>query len=87
MIVNQAREAIAISDAAGSVFPNDVTIQCKAIIFLNGVLYVWSVPDRILTVTAPDARQKSVRLGQTSPETLARILADELETERRKAFE
>jgi hypothetical protein len=59
--------------------PNDVIIECKAIFS--------SVLEGILTVTAPDARQKSVRLGQTSPETLARILADELETERRKAFE
>jgi hypothetical protein len=39
----------------------------------------------ILTVTAPDARQKGAQLDQTPPETLTRILADELETEQRKS--
>jgi len=52
--------------------PNDVMIECKAIFS--------SVLEGIL-------RQKTVRLDQTSPETLARILADELETEQRKSVE
>jgi hypothetical protein len=50
----------------------------------NGITYIWSVFGGILTVTAPDGRQKKTQLGGSTPESLARIMAGNLEREKPK---
>ena len=47
-------------------------------ISILGFTYTWTVFGGVLTVTAPDGRQKITQLGSSSPETLARMLAREL---------
>jgi hypothetical protein len=48
---------------------------------LRGVTYIWSVFREVLTVTAPDGRQKISQLGSTTVPSLARLLARELADE------
>ena len=47
----------------------------------DGVVYVWSVFEIFLTITAPDGRQKITLLGGSTPEGLGRIMARELARE------
>jgi hypothetical protein len=47
-------------------------------ISLLGVTYGWVVFGRVIVVTAPDGRQKDIRIGGSSPEILVRLLAREL---------
>lgn len=47
----------------------------------NGIKYIWSVFGGIITVTAPDGRQKKTQLGGSTPESLAGMMAYELENE------
>jgi hypothetical protein len=44
----------------------------------DGVTYIWSLFGGIVSVTAPDGRQKRTQLGGSSPESIARLLAREL---------
>ena len=44
---------------------------------------IWSVSDGKITVIAPDGRQQTTRLGNSAPETLARLMLIEIEGERR----
>jgi hypothetical protein len=50
----------------------------------NGDTYRWLLDDRLLTAIAPDGRRKATQLGGSTPESLARILAYELECEKPK---
>jgi hypothetical protein len=43
----------------------------------------FKVDRRLITVTAPDGRQKAAQLGASPPETLARLMLLELEREKR----
>jgi hypothetical protein len=54
-------------------------VRPKGKVSRNGDTYRWLVDDGLLTVTAPDGRQKTTQLGGSTPESLARILAYELE--------
>jgi hypothetical protein len=53
-------------------------------IAFKGVTYIWSVFNRLVTVTAPDGRQKMTQLGGSPPESIARLLAKELAVQRPK---
>ena len=46
--------------------------------------YRWVVDDGLITVTSPDGRRKTTQLGGSTPESLARILAYELECDKPK---
>jgi hypothetical protein len=50
----------------------------------NGARYHWVIDDGLLTVVAPDGRRKTTQLGGSTPESLGRILAYELECEKPK---
>jgi hypothetical protein len=50
----------------------------------RGITYVWSVFGNIIIVTAPDGCQKKTHLGGVRPESMAKILARELEEEKPK---
>jgi hypothetical protein len=50
----------------------------------NDVTYRWLLDDGLLTATAPDGRKKTTQLGGSPPDTLARLLAYELECEKPK---
>jgi len=54
-------------------------VRPKGKVSRNGDTYRWLVDDGLLTVTAPDGRQKTTQLGGSTPESLARILTYELE--------
>jgi hypothetical protein len=57
-------------------------------ILRNGVTYIWSVFGAIITVTAPDGRQKKTQVGghRGNPQGLARIMACELGNEQSKSL-
>jgi hypothetical protein len=69
----------------GEILRNGVTyIAMQGEIF--GVTYIWSVFGAIITVTAPDGRQKKTQVGghRGNPQGLARIMAGELGNEQSK---
>jgi len=49
-----------------------------------GAIYTWSVTDGILTVTAPDGRQKHMQASNYTPRVTARMLARQLASELRR---
>jgi YD repeat-containing protein len=51
----------------------------------KNVTYTWSVFGNIISVTAPDGRKKRTHLGGVTPESMAKILARELEEEKAQA--
>ncbi len=53
-------------------------------ISVGGVTYIWYMFGHILTVTAPDGRQQKTQLGGSSPESLVRLLAIELDEQQPK---
>ena len=68
----------------GEILRNGVTyIAMQGEILRNGVTYIWSVFGAIITVTAPDGRQKKTQVGghRGNPQGLARIMAGELANE------
>jgi hypothetical protein len=68
----------------GEITRNVVTyIAMQGEIVRNGVTYIWSVFGAIITVTAPDGRQKKAQVGghRGNPQGLARIVAGELGNE------
>jgi hypothetical protein len=53
-------------------------------IALDGVTYLWALFGGVVTVTAPDGRQKSTQLGCSPPQVIAWLLARELSNQKPK---
>jgi hypothetical protein len=53
----------------------------------NGIIYRWSVFGDVITVTAPDGRQKKMHIGRDARWRPAKTLVRELEEEKPKIKE
>jgi hypothetical protein len=53
-------------------------------ITLDGVIYLWALFGGVVTVTAPDGRQKSTQLGGSPLQVIARLWARELSVQKPK---
>jgi hypothetical protein len=50
----------------------------------DGIIYTWSVFGDVITVTAPDGRQKKTHVGRDARGSVAKTLARDLEGEQQK---
>ena len=75
------RFSVALANLQGGSMQREISFYSER--YGRHVSGVWSVFGGRITVTAPDGRQQTTQLGNSTPETLARLMLIEIEGERR----